>query len=141
MAVRFDDQFPIHRKVGTLSDAAFRLHVEAICWSARNLTDGAIQTDELLALTRTPRPHRYAAELVRRGVWLETADGWRIHDYLDWQPSRSKVLQIRQERRKNGQVGGALSSLLPRHPFVNDGADWCTRCGLPRINKIHSIPR
>jgi hypothetical protein len=30
--VRFDDQFPIHRKMTGLSDAAFRLHVLAIFW-------------------------------------------------------------------------------------------------------------
>ena len=46
--LRFDDQFPIHRKVSGLSDAAFRLHVEAIFWCDRNLTDGFIREPRLL---------------------------------------------------------------------------------------------
>jgi hypothetical protein len=107
--VKLDDQFPIHRKVGALSDAAFRLHVEALCWSARNLTDGAIETEELRTVTRIGRPERYAAELVRWGAWRETETGWEIHDYLDYQQSRSKVLHMREVRAAAGKAGGKAS--------------------------------
>jgi hypothetical protein len=107
--VKLDDQFPIHRKVGALSDAAFRLHVEALCWSARNLTDGRIETEELRTVTRIGRPERYATELVRWGAWRETDTGWEIHDYLDYQQSRSKVLATRKQRSKAGKVGGTRS--------------------------------
>jgi hypothetical protein len=107
--VKLDDQFPIHRKVGALSDAAFRLHVEALCWSARNLTDGRIETEELRTVTRIGRAERYAAELVRWGAWRETETGWEIHDYLDYQQSRSKVLQTRELRAAAGKAGGKAS--------------------------------
>lgn len=101
--VRFDDQFPIHRKVDVLSDAAFRLHVSAVCWCARNLTDGFIAAAELRSVSRARKPDKIAAELVRVGVWREVADGWQIHDYLDYQPSRQKVERERKakaERQK-----------------------------------------
>lgn len=55
--VRFDDQFPIHRKVDGLSDAAYRLHTSAIFWCARNLTDGFVSEEDLDGVTarvRTP---------------------------------------------------------------------------------------
>jgi hypothetical protein len=107
--VKLDDQFPIHRKVGALSDAAFRLHVEALCWSARNLTDGVIETEELRTVTRIGRAERYAAELVRWGAWRETEAGWEIHDYLDYQQSRSNVLHMREVRAAAGKAGGKAS--------------------------------
>lgn len=100
--VRLDDQFPIHRKVDSLSDPAFRLHVSAICWCARNLTDGWVPEADLdAAAPRTmKRPGRFVAELVRRGVWSTAADGWTIHDYLDYQPSKARV---EEDRKKNAE--------------------------------------
>lgn len=68
--VRFDDTFSVHRKVEGLSDAAFRLHVSAVFWCARNLTDGFVPEEDLeLVTARVRSPERFAAELVRRGLW------------------------------------------------------------------------
>jgi hypothetical protein len=107
--LKFDDQFPIHRKVHGLTDAAFRLHVEAIFWCARNLTDGFIAQDDLGSVSRYRRPEGYVAELVRRGAWDIAEDGWTIHGYLEWQQPRSKVLHVREIRRKAGAEGGRRS--------------------------------
>ena len=110
----FDDQFPIHRKVDGLSDAAFRLHASAIFWCARNLTDGFVSSGDLGGVTaRVRTPARFAAECVNRGLW-HLADeecpsekcpasvdngypqGWVIHDYWQYQPTKVKVLKDRQ---------------------------------------------
>jgi len=107
--LKFDDQFPIHRKVSGLTDAAFRLHVEAIFWCARNLTDGFIAQDDLGSVSRYRRPEGYLAELVHRGAWDVVDGGWQIHDYLVWQQSRSKVLETREARKKAGHAGGIAS--------------------------------
>lgn len=107
--LKFDDQFPIHRKVHGLTDAAFRLHVEAIFWCARNLTDGFIAQDDLASVSRYRRPEGYVTELVNRGAWDVVDGGWRIHDYLDWQDSRDKVLRVREVRKQAGRVGGIRS--------------------------------
>ena len=109
--VRLDDQFPIHRKVGALPDNAFRLHVEAICWCARNLTDGVVSREDLPQVTRIGKPQRLVTHLVDRGLWHEhghqctsehcppsNGDGWVIHDYWEYQPSREKA--IAQKRQK-----------------------------------------
>jgi hypothetical protein len=106
--VRFDDLFPIHRKVAGLSDACFRLVSEAIFWCSRNTTDGVIRTSEITQITRGNSQR--AAQLVDARLWhaagdlcercsarlaaagtAEPSDGWVIHDYLDHQPSRAKV--------------------------------------------------
>lgn len=116
--VRFDDQFPIHRKVSRLSDAAFRLHVSAIFWCARNLTDGVVPEEDLEDVcARVRTPARFVTELLNRGVWHEAGAecgsedcpahkgnaaandvtrGWVIHDYLEFQPSKERVLRDRE---------------------------------------------
>jgi hypothetical protein len=105
--VRFDDTFPTHRKVDGLSDAAFRLHVSAIFWCARNLTDGVVPEEDLdLVTARVRTPARFTAELVGRGLWHgsghacpdcpDVASGWVIHGYLEFQPSKEKVLVDRR---------------------------------------------
>ena len=110
--VRFDDQFPIHRKVDRLSDAAYRLHTSAIFWSARNLTDGFVSEDDLDGVTsRVRTPARFASECVNRDTWHEArfdcpsekcpgpvdGDGWIIHDYWAYQPSKAQVMADREK--------------------------------------------
>lgn len=127
--VRFDDQFTIHRKVDGLSDAAFRLHVAAIFWCARNLTDGFVPREDLaLVSARVRAPERFAAECVIRELWHpadETCpsatctapldgDGWVIHDYLVYQPSREKVLRERAQKQAAGKKGGERSGQVRR---------------------------
>ncbi|MFS4103828.1 hypothetical protein [Streptomyces sp. PD-S100-1] len=110
--VKLDDRFPSHRKIALLSDRAFRLHVSAICWCAENLTDGRISDRELALVTRVRGVKATAKQLEDAGLWDRTDDGWEIHDYLDYNPSREQVLlerkknaerQERFRRRKNGK--------------------------------------
>jgi len=104
---KLDERFPSHRKVRRLSSDAFRLHVSAICWSAENLTDGKIATDELLLVTSDVKRHpRLAAECVAVGVWELLADGWLIHDYLTYNPPKEKVLRDREAKKDAGRKGG-----------------------------------
>lgn len=130
--VKLDDQFPIHRKIAKLSDPAFRLHAAAIAWCARNLTDGVVPADELDDVCAQVRaPERFATELADRkvNVWHAAGydcpspncsapahdedgkpiDGWVIHDYLEYQPARSKVLRIKKARKVAGAEGGRRS--------------------------------
>lgn len=116
--VRFDDQFTINRKVSRLSDAAFRLHVSAIFWCARNLTDGVVPEEDLEDVcARVRTPERFVTELLGRGLWHEigqqcaseycpshpdagdavASSGWTIHDYLEFQPSKERVLADRKD--------------------------------------------
>jgi hypothetical protein len=115
--VRFDDQFPIHRKVAGLSDRAFRLHSEAIFWCARNLTDGFIAEDELANIAPRIRGKvKLTDEYVEKKLWHHARDactsekcpapqatarpGWIIHDYWEYQPSSE---QVRHEREANAR--------------------------------------
>lgn len=107
--VTFDDGFPDHRKVAGLSDAAFRLHVAGICHCARHLTDGLIDAEEVPRLVRRFR-RQALAELVDRGLWVAVGESaFAVHDYLDWQDDREKVLarKAAAAAKKRRQRGGS----------------------------------
>lgn len=91
--VKLDDQFAENDKIDHLSDGAFRLHVAALCHCAKNLTDGFIRADRLTRLV--PRyKASYIAELTKphrpdaNPLWVPTAGGYQIHDFIEYQKSR-----------------------------------------------------
>jgi hypothetical protein len=112
--VRFDDQYPIHRKVKPLSDSEMRFHIEAIFWCARNLTDGFVPAEDVSDVSAVRRPHKVIPRLVARGLLHEAGhicdspkcppapggEGWVLHDYWDYQPSKQKVHAEREAKRK-----------------------------------------
>lgn len=98
--VRLDDTFTEHPKIAALSAGAFRLHVEAICYSARNLTDGVIPDDALRRVSGARSATKYAQELHAIGAWERAENAWVIHDYLHFQPSREQVMSDREKARE-----------------------------------------
>ena len=105
--VRIDDTFPEHPKVVGLSAVAFRLHVAAICYASRNLTDGFIPLGAVRTLPGGT-PNR-AKELADAGLWITDGPGWQLHDYLDYNRSRGDVeaerdtAKDRMKRVRNGK--------------------------------------
>jgi hypothetical protein len=113
----FDDQFPKHPKVLPLSDAAFRLHVSAVCHAAQYTTNGVIHVDQVPLLA--PRFKKTTLdELIRRGQWHDLGQGcgtetcplgvpesYIIHDYLQWNRSREVIEAERDRKRKAGRKG------------------------------------
>jgi hypothetical protein len=133
--VRLEDSFPDNAKVDGLSDGAFRLYVASICHSARELTDGYIAT----ARPRRLVPHfktRHIEELVAAGLWkvagrspgVQSSGGWKVNDYLEYNPAASTVLAERKqaaermrayrsgERTANVRAKFERSSLSPSRP-------------------------
>jgi hypothetical protein len=96
--VNLDDQMPEHPKVVQLSDAAFRLHISAICYCNRYLTDGVVSASIVRRLVPNFRKSSLS-ELLQLRVWFSTADGdgYEIHDYLQWNSSKAEV-QAHKER-------------------------------------------
>ena len=96
--VRLEDTFCEHPKVEPLSDLAFRLHVKALCYANRNLTDGFIP--EVAARSMGGPRHRSATRsLLEAGLWELARGGFRVHDFLDFQPARESVLRRRESDR------------------------------------------
>ncbi|MGW2267109.1 hypothetical protein [Streptomyces koyangensis] len=153
-----DDRFPSHRKVALLGDRAFRLHVSAICWCAENLTDGRISDRELPLVAKVRGVKATAQVLVDAGLWDRLGDGWQIHDYLDYNPSREQVLaerkknaerQERFRRRKNGKPtapsdgdgNGGSNGVTPKAPQGAESQDGDATATRARHDGDTTAPR
>jgi hypothetical protein len=104
--VRLDDGFWRHPKVLGLPANAFQLHIAALCWSAEQRTDGYLTKASLVhirAVLWQRSGSRVAARLVEAGLWEKAPDGsdwqYRIHDFLDYNPSREQVERERARWR------------------------------------------
>ena len=96
--VKVSDGLATHPKVLAAGQAAAWLHVAGLCYAAQHLTDGAIPDSSLSGLGQFTRGRvrKLADRLVEVGLWERNGAGYAIHDYLDYNPSRSSV----EERRK-----------------------------------------
>jgi general stress protein YciG len=111
MWVKIDDGFYRHPKVRAAGKDARALFLASLCWTAANLTDGHIARHDLpvLAAEAEVKGAATARRLVDAGLWDVTADGWQIHDYLDYNPSSEAVRDKRRKRQEAGRKGGLRS--------------------------------
>ena len=102
---KLDDHFWANPKITALPDTAFRLYVNALVWSGANLTDGRIplvNASQLLGnlhgnLTRNAINHLVKSGLLEPDP--EVKDVWWIHDYDEYQPTKTQVEQGRSDAR------------------------------------------
>lgn len=92
----------------TLSDAAFRLHVEGIVWSNRKLLDCRIPIDHL---RRFAKATEAISELVATGWWQEDGDAYFIRHHATYQRTREAVIAQQEANRTNGKKGGRPKGL------------------------------
>jgi hypothetical protein len=105
---RIDDSLYDHPKVDELGRhrlPCMGLYVLAISWSNRYLTDGYIPVDRVKRLGGTPV---LAEWLVRVGLWDKVAEGYRIHDFFDYNDSAERVRNRRASFRDLGRKGAEV---------------------------------
>lgn len=99
--VKLDDQFHAHRKAMKAWRAhprALGLHMLAMSYCAGHLTDGLV--DDEFVEEKVPQSRERAAvtqALIDAELWTREADGWRIHDWLDFNASKAETLAKRQK--------------------------------------------
>lgn len=98
--VKLDDRVWSHRKFAKLSGEAARLWMFALCWANAHGTDGMVPEECLPMLRGTSKQAR---ELVATGLWHDHEGGWKIHDYLDYQPGSSRDAQAKEANRERVQ--------------------------------------
>lgn len=101
--LRIDDGFSEHEKVQELHDRAFRLHVVAMCYCARNLTDGylAPKAVKVCGAIIGTAAKRWPAELVAADLWIpDGTGGFAIKDYLHYNPAAADVKKDRAGARE-----------------------------------------
>ncbi len=137
--VRIDDEFFHHPKpsgLGALRLPAIGLHVLALCWCNKNLTNGklselqvGILAGDLETLLPSGRVGELVDALVSARMWRRSKAGYVIHDYLKYQPSRKQVLderkataaRVRKHRNAKGNGvtngdGNGVSTPVPNPP-------------------------
>ncbi len=92
----------------TLSDTAFRLHVEGLVWNGRKLLDLHLSREDVRRFGKHPDA---VAELVAGGWWREVEDGYVIQHHGSYQRTREAVLKQQVANEENGRKGGR-----PRKP-------------------------
>ena len=106
---RIDDSFYDHPKVielGRYRLPCVGLYLLALSWSNRYLTDGFVPFERVKKFGGTPK---LAEMLVRVGLWDLVVEGYRIHDFLDYNYSAKEVRQRADLLRALGKRGGCAS--------------------------------
>jgi hypothetical protein len=120
--VRIDDRFATHPKVVASGPLAMAMQVAALCYCNRELTDGFVpravartlldwQIEDkqgdiyVIGVSRSYYGQDVECQwvidiLVECGMWTAEQGGYRIHDYLDYQPSREQVLAERENNAR-----------------------------------------
>lgn len=102
--VKLDDHFDEHEKVVSAGHEAGWLFVRSLAYANRRETDGHIPESILQRIGSDFGPRKrkeLAARLVEVGLWHapghscprcpQPVDGWQIHDYPDYQPTKAKL--------------------------------------------------
>lgn len=123
--VRLDEQFARSPKVVKAGPLGMAMQVAALCYCNDLLTDGFVPRSvaatlldlDGLAMNVWASPEGFGGgedaawedivgALVDAEMWCQIEGGWQIHDYLEYQPSREKVLSDRSaaaERRQTAR--------------------------------------
>lgn len=110
-----DDRLPEHPKILRVGKDGLALFVRAGCYCARNLTDGFLPDAVVAALTYDMDlgASGMARIMVGAGLWEAAEGGFKVHDYLDYNPARADVLAERGAltlaRSAAGRAGGFAS--------------------------------
>lgn len=94
-----DEHFDNSDRLDMSRDARL-FEAEAIIWSNRLGTDGAISSRYLRRFTDADDPAACAAELVAHGFWETTATGWQVIGWADQQPTAAEVAARKADTRK-----------------------------------------
>ncbi len=101
--LRIDDQIAFHQKTIAAGNEAFGAWVRMGAHSCAYGTDGFL--DEATALTFTSK--KMIARLIKVGFLDVAPEGYRIHDFHDWNGTAEEVAARRKERRAAGARGAA----------------------------------
>lgn len=118
--VRLDDSIWDHPKLIGASLAVRGLHASAICWCNRYLTDGFVADGFVTRENATAE----AEALVAGEAWDRVEGGYMIHDYLEYQPSREKVLGDREaesNRKREAREKGHTKNVRAESSRTNTG--------------------
>lgn len=150
MWFKVDDSFFSNPKTAMLSDGATALWLRSGSWSAQQLTDGFIPARMVPMFRGSDDSVR---ELCDVGLWErdDERDGYRFHDWSDYQPDGEEVDALRRKRSeagkrgansrwkrktvdengKNGKTDGKCHSKPMASRWQTDGKSMANSCPVP----------
>lgn len=93
--VKLDDSLPEDPRWDIAGAAGLGLHVAALAYCNRNLTDGLVSLSRARRLIECGNSDDVIERLVAAGFWERDGDDVRLVDFLDDQPSAEKVREVR----------------------------------------------
>lgn len=158
--VRLDDGYPEHPKVDRVGPLAAWLNVCAWAYSARNLTDGFVPAERVARLAQVHNPKQLATALMGAELWESTSapcpkcvakrvevhaptttgDGFLIHDYLFYNPSREQVLKERAESAQRAADYRARRTNGVSAPVTNGVTDDVTNTVTHGVSASPPVP-
>ena len=123
--IKMSDSLPEHRKIVAAGGDAAWLHVCALAYASRNLTDGFIPAGVVPRLSDRKQAAKLARKLTEVELWHEPgheckrcpqppAETYVIHDYLIHQRSAARVAEVGEKRSAAGRLGGTKSKPKPK---------------------------
>jgi hypothetical protein len=104
----------------TLSDAAFRLHVEGLVWSNKKLLDVRIPKTDL---RRFAKSDESVGELVDGGWWEDDGDAYVILHHAVYQRLREAVIRQQSVNRENRAKRGKTTPPAREVRFKNGSSN------------------
>lgn len=148
--IKVNDALPEHRKIVAAGGDAAWLHVCALAYSSRNLTDGRIPAGVVPRLSDRKQPAKLAKKLTEVRLWhaaghdckrcpQPSSDEYVIHDYLIHQRSAEHVEAIKKKRAEAGRQGGSKKATNAKQGASNllDGCkDDVEANGTPEAEEV-----
>lgn len=122
---KVDDKLWGHPKWLATNIRARGLWVTAGSWCAAHETDGHIPRHVLTVLGGKTGD---ATELVNAGLWVTQKDGWRFHDWGEFQPDAASQKAKREAESGAGTLGNHKRWHVRRGLTV-DGCEFCETSG------------
>lgn len=111
---KIDDGFHAHRKARRAYKqhrGSLGLHLLAMSYCAGQLTDGLVDVEFVESyLPSEKEMTAVTSALVDSGLWTPEGAGWRINDWLDYNPSRGEVLERRARDAERKAAGRRTQS-------------------------------
>lgn len=96
--VRFENTTPEDPDLPALSDRAFRLWFNAICYCSRAESDGMVPTVLIPSLS-VSGSKKVVAELLGAGLLIDRGEKIEVRNYLKFNPSKAQLQDLREKAR------------------------------------------
>jgi hypothetical protein len=119
----------------TLTDAAFRLHVDGLVWNNRKHVDGQLAKDDMQRWTRCPDA---AEELVAIGWWEDHGEHYQIIHHIGYQRTREQVARqsiVNAQNRAKGKARPVRPKDDSSDDLSDESSDERDRTGQDRLLK------